>query len=40
MVKKRLDNTKKSAIKTGSNRAIQQTVEATGALIGNKIVIK
>ena len=37
------DSTKKSttdAIKTGSKRAIQKTAEATGDLIGNKIVDK
>ena len=40
---KLLDSTKKSttdAIKTASNRAIQKTAEATGDLIGNKIVDK
>ena len=40
---KLLDSTKKSttdAIKTASKRAIQNTAEATGDLIGNKIVDK
>ena len=40
---KRLDSTKKSttdAIKTASKRAIQNTTEATGDLIGNKIADK
>ena len=42
-VEKLLDSAKKStmdAIKTASIRAIQITVEATGDLIGNKIVDK
>ena len=40
---KLLDNTRKStidAIKTASKKAIQKTSEATGDLIGNKIVDK
>ena len=41
--KKLFDNTKKStidAIKTASKRVIQKTAEATGDLIGNKIIDK
>ena len=40
MEKKLVDTTKKSAtdsIKTASKRAIQNTAEATGDLVGNKI---
>ena len=40
---KLLDSTKKStadAIKTASKRAIQKTAEATGDLIGKKLLIK
>ena len=41
--KKLVDTAKKSgtdAIKTASKRAIQKTAEATGDLVGNKIVSK
>ena len=40
---KLLDSAKKStadAIKTASKRAVQKTAEATGDLIGNKMLIK
>ena len=41
--KKLVDTTKKSAtdaIKTASKRAIQKTAEATGDLVGKKLLIK
>ena len=38
-VQKRLDSAQKS-IKTASKREIQKTAEATGGLIGNKLVYK
>ena len=41
--KKLVDTAKKSAtdtIKTASKRGIQKTAEATGDLIGNKLLIK
>ena len=43
MEKKLVDTAKKSvtdAIKTASRRAIQKTAEATGDLVGNKLLIK